>query len=391
MKRLLDDWVDAYLEYTAETEPATLFRCWTAISVIAAALQRKCYLQWGTETWYPNMYIVLCGPSGSRKGTAMKPGRALLDEIGIKMAAESVTRERLIQDLCNASGVKHDPNTGEICVHSSLTIFSQELTVFLGYKNVILMADLCDWYDCRERWNYSTKHQGEEDIIGVWVNLIGATTPHLIRNTMSLDAIGGGLTSRIIFVYEERKGRICPTPFLSARCIELKQKLKLDLERIHLMSGSFSFTEEFLELWTQWYTSTETNKPFDNELFAGYMERRPTHIMKLSQILSAARSDEMIITADDLRKAITLLEATEIKMPRVFSGVGSSSIAELVPRAMAFIGNKRRVTRQEFSRFFMQDADHKQLDLLIRSLKEMGYIEIVVNEQGKESLVYKEG
>ena len=72
MPRQLVDWIDAYLKFTEKSEPPKMFHLWCAISVIASVLERKCRLEWGTITFYPNMYIVLVAPSGkARKGTAM--------------------------------------------------------------------------------------------------------------------------------------------------------------------------------------------------------------------------------------------------------------------------------------------------------------------------------
>jgi hypothetical protein len=158
------------------------------------------------------MYIVLVAPSGkARKGTAMSPGLEILEDLNIHLAAESITREALIRELRTATTtVTNDDGTIEF--HSSLTIYSPELVVFLGHNNPQLLSDLTDWYDCRRKWTYRTKTQGTDEIHGVWVNLIGATTPELLQSALPLDAIGGGLTSRMVFVFEETKGKIVPAP-----------------------------------------------------------------------------------------------------------------------------------------------------------------------------------
>ena len=76
--RLVPDWIESYLEATDNTEPPILYRTWTAVSVIAAVLQRKVFLEWHTRI-FPNMYIVLVGPPGRcRKGTAMVPVQKML-------------------------------------------------------------------------------------------------------------------------------------------------------------------------------------------------------------------------------------------------------------------------------------------------------------------------
>ena len=281
--------------------------------------------------FYPNLYIVLTAPAGkARKGTAMAPARKFIDRIGIPLAAEAVTREALIRTLKESESVVSTENG--IIVHSSLTVFSPELTVFLGYNNTQLMSDLTDWFDCSEKWVYRTKTAGTDDISGVFINMLGATTPDLIRSTLPLDAIGGGLTSRMIFVFEEKKGKIVPFPFVSEETRKLETKLYYDIECINMLQGQFKFTKEFLSRWGDWYTAQEGKNPFGanyNKAFDGYIERRPTQVLKLSMVMNASRTDEMVLDEPDLARAIDLLERTEKKMPRAFGGIGMSQNAQL--------------------------------------------------------------
>ena len=374
LERRLADWLDGYLDFTKNSEPPHLFHVWTALSVLAAALQRKCSLPWGTLTFYPNLYVVLVAPSGkARKGTAMGPGMDFLDDLDIKMAAEATTRESLIREMKNSNGTIIYPD-GRTEFHASLTIFSQELTVFLGYQNRQLMSDLTDWYDCRKRWTYRTKNMGTDDIIGVWINLIGATTPDLIQTSMPLDAIGGGLTSRMIFVFEQKKGKITPVPFFSQKEIDLRETLLKDLEQIHMMQGTFQVTSDFLDMWIDWYTRQEDNPPFEDDRFSGYFERRPTHVMKLCVILCASRSNDMLIEARDLERAIKILTMTEIKMPYTFSGVGKSQTADVVNRVMTEIALQRECTFAHIMGRFYHDVDKFALQKIIESLEAMHYI-----------------
>ena len=373
MPRALNDWIRNFELYTDNTEPPVLYRTWAAVSTIAAALQRKCCLPWGSLTFYPNFYIILVGPPAARKGTAMGPAQDFLYDLDIKMASEAITREALIRELKNANDNIIDPSTGTVSYHSSLTVFSPELTVFLGYNNPQLLSDLTDWFDCRKRWVYRTKTQGTDEIFGVFVNIFGATTPDLIRATMPLDAIGGGLTSRMIFVYEEGQGKIVPAPFFSPSERILRDKLQEDLERIYLLRGEFRPTEEFLEVWIDWYTKQGENPPFHDKRFDGYLARRPMHLIKLSMILNASRTDNMILESCDLENALHLLERTEIKMPKTFAGVGASSTGGILAQVMAEIGNRKIMTFSELLMLFHQDVDKRTLEAMIETLESMRF------------------
>lgn len=381
MARQLSDWISGYVEYSEETEPPYSFRLWCAISVIASVLQRKCKVHWGHLTFYPNMYIVLVAPSGkARKGTAMGPPLDLLEGLNINLAAEATTRERLIERLHES--MASDPTLdGSLGFHASLTIFSPELTVFLGYENEQLMSDLTDWYDCRNHWKYETKTAGVNHIDGIFVNLIGATTPSLIRDTMSRKAIGGGLTSRMIFVYEEDKGKLCPRPVITDHEKALWQKLQNDLEQIYMMKGSFTLSEDFADYWEEWYIEHHKNPVFREENFSGYMERRPNHVMKLSMILSASRSDKMLVEYQDIKRAVQILEFTEKKMLNTFAGVGKYMHSDTLTRVMneVAIAGDKGISLNELMFMFRNDANYNIMQEIMFSLKQTGFVKEVTS------------
>ncbi|GAF68125.1 unnamed protein product, partial [marine sediment metagenome] len=358
-ERHLPDWIDAWMAFTKNTEAPKMFRYWTAISVIASALQRKCRVDWGTSLiYYPNMYIVLVGPSGCRKGTAMNPGLDMLLDLGkIKMAAQATTLQALIRRLKDTNYQDLDLETGDMHFHSSMSIFSKEFTVFLGYHNRELMSALCDWYDCDKKWTYETIARKVEEVVGVWVNLFGATTPDLIRTSLPLDAIGGGLTSRIIYIYEPKMGDMVFLPMQTNEEIQLQQHLLHDLDKISCMSGKFKYTEQFLEDWTDFRIYDEKNPPFIDHRFAGYLSRRPNHVMKLSIILAASKGDDMTLTSDTIAEAITTLSKAEEKMQNVFSGVGRSDISDILDKVMTFLLSSKtdEVPVYQIANYFKND------------------------------------
>jgi hypothetical protein len=383
--RQLSDWLTSWMEYTKESEPKDSYKLWTAISMIAAALRRKCAIDFGGFIVYPNMYIVLVGPSGARKGTAMGPGLTMLRNMGTRLAAESVTREQLIRSLKNStdSQVLGD----RMVMHASLTIYSPELTVFLGYNNQQLMSDLCDWYDCGPTWKYETKHQGVDDISGVWVNLLGATTPSLLQTTLPRDAIGGGLTARMILIFERTKGRTVIWPCFPK---DLGDKLQHDLEHIAMMHGDFKVTDKWIEIYSQWRHAQDQHPPDLDNRFGGYVERRAIHILKLCMIMSASRSQDMNIDEEDIVRAINLLEDVESRMALAFSGVGRSKVSDILTSVWQYIGMYKEVSMSTLMRQFYYDVDKDEMNKILRTLESMNVIS--VGHKGLEEIIkYKKG
>lgn len=375
--RLLPDWSESFMEYTENSEAPVLYRKWTSLSLIASALQRKCYLEWDSRK-YANMYIVLVGPSGCRKGTAMNPGMDLLTDLGVNVSAEATTREALIRKLEKSSQTEIDEESDTVMsTHSSLSIFSQELTVFLGYNNPQLMADLADWYDCRNRWTYETKTSGTDEITGVFVNLIGGTTPELIQSALPLDAIGGGLASRIIFVYADRVPKLVPFPFRTDAEDRIKEKLESDLNIIRGMKGIFTLNKEALSFWGEWYIKNADNPPFADSRFSGYISRRPNHILKMAMLISASRSGDLLITREILEEAIDLLKRTEVLMPKTFAGFGRSELASTINKVMKTIKMNGEIKLSQLMNIYYLDAKDSEMTDMLNALQSMKKVTLI--------------
>jgi len=381
MARNLPDWIDGFMELTDNSEPPLLFRKWAAISAIAAALQRKVRLELGLSlTFYPNLYIVLVGPSATGKGTAMKFASDIIEQIPtIRLSAQSTSLQALIRRMKETNLTDVNIETGEQSYHSSLTIFSTEFTVFLGYHNQELIAALCEWYDCHNRWTYETIARKKEEIVGVWVNLFAGTTPDAIQASLPIESIGGGLTSRIIFVVEEKRGKLVIVPTKTEKEIQLQQKLIYDLEAINQLSGVMQYTEGFLKIYTEWCQYADTHRPFQDKKFDGYCGRRRKHLITLSMVCCASHSDEMIITSEDIERAIFLLSEVEMKMGKVFKGMGRSGTADLLSDAISFIATSAvpDIPLFQFARHFEGDMDKFEMDRVITTMEAMNLIKTV--------------
>lgn len=386
--RHFSDWLDAYMEYTEMTESPASYRKWAGIGCIAAALQRKCWASWTLDVLYPNMYIILVGPSGLRKGTALSPALNLVKAVGLARSSNATTPQALVQEMRRA--YKTIPLNNVPYEHSSITIFSKEFTVFLEYQNHTMLSMLCDWYDCDDDWYKDTVMRDVEPVIGVWVNLIAATTPQSLQLALPPDAIGGGFTSRAVFVCAKRKGQAI-SPFDKSP-IEVtaafRTKLVHDLEIIYHMAGQFRLSPAFVAAFEDWYFR-ESQKPASVEAkrFSGYESRRATHVMKLSMILSASRSGEMLIDLQDFARALSTLEATERHMGMVFQGYGMGRFSSIKKDVLQYIRQEakkdplKHVQPHKVARAFSDDLDASDLAEVLGSLAQEKYIEINEEER----------
>lgn len=393
MIRRLPDYLSTYLKFTEKSEPPTNYHIWTCLAVIAAAMQRKCYLRWGFKTLYPNLYIVLIGPSGCRKGTAMNIGKDLLLEInGINLSSESVTREALIRDMKDGTTTFTDPTDQMLKFHSSVTVLSEELSVFLGQQNVKFLADLTDWFDCGDQWTYRTKGSGTDKLVGVCVNILGATAPDWLRSILPQEAFGGGFTSRVIFVVEEAKKQIVANPTIPPEVLALRPSLIEDLEQIAAMAGEMIFLDTTMDLYTDWYTKQSKSPAIKDPHFAGYCERRAMHVLKLSMVMSASRSCDRIIQPQDFSRALALLESVEPKMPRAFMGLGRAKYSEMTAQLYNYLQKVHRASAAEILDKFDVDLDEYTLQLVMKTLAARKVVQITYDSsRGETYYTFKKG
>lgn len=342
-------------------------------------------MQWGHTEIYPNQYIILIGPSGARKAEPLNIAKSFLKEVSIDSVAESITREALIRRMKNSLTNFEKPygDRREVEFQSAVTCILEELAVFLEAEGKFL-ANLTNWYDCQDKWTYETKHSGVDEVTGVCVNIIGSMAPDWIPITLPSSAIGGGFTSRIIFVVEHRKGATITNPNLYAQDQKVWKALVTDLQDIKQLCGEMIFSPEALEMYEEWYGKEDQriargHPPIRDSRFAGYTSRRATHIKKISIAISAARSSSLIITGKDFQRARLFLEQVEVNMGETFERVGRSQYAEQTEMVLKFIRAKGNTSRQEVMREFYRDVDGKGIEIIEATLKAAGFIKIKPN------------
>lgn len=316
----------------------------------------------------------------------MDTGHDFLRDANIKLAADAVTRAGLVGELDSAQ--QAELGDKGLKIHASLTVFSEELSVFFGYDERQMVADLRDWYDCKPEWVNKTKGSGVNNITGVWLNLIGGITPDLLRSLPS-DIIGGGLARRIIFVSAPGKGKSCPAPFLTEQDYQLRENLLRDLKEITLISGAFKWTEDFLDTYITWYCKIDDEPPITPEpRFAGYLTCRPMHLMKLCMILSASENDSMVISEETFDRALSTLERVESVMFDTFVGFGKSELSEITASVMKTVAVAQVITFTELLNMYKFDADLPILERIIETMCAMKFCKRVTSDQGVVSFKY---
>ena len=378
------DWITKYLEYSQHSEAPDAFHFWTGVSVIAGALRRRVWIDMGYFQWTPNCYIIFVAPPGIvSKTTTANIGMRLLKQIEtIRFGPDAITWQALTQSLA-ASTEEFIDTHGEVHVMSPLTIVSGEFGTFMNPSDremVDVMVSL--WDGQLGTWEKPTKTQGSDIITNPWINLLACTTPDWIAGNFPEYMIGGGFTSRCIFVYADSKRQLVayPSKNFTQEIRNTEKELVRDLETISQLSGAYTLAPDALAWGEEWYENhyKEIHGQPTDKTFSGYQARKQTHIHKLALILSASEHDEPIIYKETLLRAEAIITQLEKEMPKVFDLIGRSDdaqIADQVYRTVQRHGTieKTLLMRELFNRFGLAEVDKGLQAALQAGLVSIGF------------------
>jgi hypothetical protein len=339
--RELPDWLTEFQNHAKWGEAPPHFYFWVGVATIAAAMRRKTWLDMGTFIWYPNLYTVLVAPPGIiQKSSTSDLGMRLLKKIPAIHQGPTTLTWQSLYDAYLAVGEEFQISETETKSQYALYINSSELGITLNMKDVDMINQLIHMWDGAEL-KKRTRLDGELLIETPSLNLIACTTPSWIAENVPQYLIGGGLTSRMLFVYGETKHQYVAYPKrkLPPDYLERQDRLIRDLERISQLVGNFSLTEEAYAWGEAWYKNFfEHEAPkLDKTLIGGYIARKQTLVHKVAMVLTASQGDELVITLPTLERAVKLITQLETHMPMVYSRIGMSHDANSSEQVLAFL------------------------------------------------------
>lgn len=346
------NWLEAFIQYASYGEAPKHMYFWSGVSAVAGALRRKVWIDQAYFRWYPNFYICLVAPPGIvSKSTTAGVAMSLLRRVpGIKFGPDVVTWPALVTAFADAK--EGFEVNGGIEVMSAMTLESSEFGNLLNPQDRQMVDLLVALWDGKPGvFQKSTKNSGNDTIENAWINLIACTTPSWIADNFPEYMIGGGFTSRTVFVYADQKAQYVAYPGLKVpRDMEqTAQKLVDDLTEISMLAGEYKLSPDAVEWGEKWYHYHYSHRPanLDMDRFGGYIARKQTHIHKLALVLAASESDRTIILPRHLELAHTMVTDLEPDMQFVFQKIGRSQISLYVEKLVTFVHSREKVSMAE--------------------------------------------
>lgn len=394
--RNFPNWLAAYTQYAGFSEAPRRMHYWSGISAIAGALRRRVWFDMGHFRWFPNFYIILVAPPGIvSKSTTASIAMALLRKVpGIKFGPEVVTWQALVSYFEAATETFQIGN--EHITQSALTIESSEFGNLLDPSNREQLDLLVNLWDSRMgTFTKMTKGSGVNSVENPFINLIACTTPAWIAGNFPEYVIGGGFTSRCLFVYAEDKERYVayPSRHMPAEMAEVQAALVHDLCQIATVPmGPYGLTADGVSWGEAWYQSHWSNKPdeLDDDRFGGYLARKQTHLHKTAMCIAAASRNEMVITKEDLEAASIAVSGLEKDMAKVFARIGRTQTSVQAERFIRYVQKRGEVSYADAYKFIHTAfPSAKNFEDIVSGAVKAGYLQIAQSPSGYRLIAVK--
>jgi hypothetical protein len=344
-----------YLKYVENTESPRLYHVWSALACLSAAMGRRCWYPSDLGPLWPNMYVCLVGQPAMRKGTAIKIATSLLKaNTKVKFAPNDTggQRQGLIRAMVETGTESEDQELLEamqmvepsdtMTLNSLATVdmglrkiagmefdmrdpFSMfatasELNSLIGENNTQMLTFLQDaWDGFPMGYKYQLKG-GSQEIENGLLSILAGQTPSQMSIAIPQAAIGGGFTSRFIFVFGGHQYKRTPRPALDHSLEPLLRNIYNEV--FNRLEGAFSESAAAAELNDEIYMRGVT---LNDTRFLHYCDRRGDHVRKVSMALAASRGSSTIDYVD-VKAADELLIMTEASMPEAFGEYGMAKL-----------------------------------------------------------------
>jgi hypothetical protein len=400
MKRNSPDFITAFLEWCGESEAPTEYLRWCAFSLLAAACGRRIFTPRGLgrdTVTYPNLYVMLVGPSGNYKTYSLRRVIKILEGTSyadkLNLYAGHVTHSGMY-DAMRITERKKDKEGNVISVtyphRKHFYLLNNELANDVGnLENADqLIRALTELYDMGPFFDDRSRSAGHVHIEEFSINWLSATTPEWLMKSITKDAFLGGFFGRLVMVYEGYTNRrimqIPPNPKEDT----LYKYLTKRIDEIFFMHGAINRTPEAIDVEKEWYESREDVDEADYTMSSW---RRQYDLVLKMEILLALSRHKKVVDADDAVEAIQLVQKVarwqQEFLPTLQRGIANVRVEEL----FRWLKVRRKCTRTEltriaYSRFGMRA---QELEQVVRTWLEAELVEAEERPRRNGGTIYR--
>lgn len=341
------------------TEVPTSYQVCVFLSVLGALLRRQVWFDQQLWRVWPNLNVMLIGPSGIGKDTVIDQGEWLLRSVGYERIVGGRTIEFLIAEMAEMG----DP--------AACVVLAPELTAFLGQRDYqkSMVQDLTNILTTKDYLNVSQRSTGSRIIVRPTVTMLAGSTEEWLHKAMPEGSLEGGFLPRFLIMCEEYPSRHVPLVKFSLTTEEREEFAKA---REEIVRGTMQVLEQFAQpremmilsdardVYTNWYCNRM--KMF-SKIVRPYANRSRDQVLRVA-LLSAVACGRNAIDVPDVRFGIELMRLVALKIeqavtaPTAEASCGRTIMQMLPAKKMEIF----RSVGQSFTRQTILNA----IDLLVQ-------------------------
>ncbi len=361
-------WLDLLMSQTQDLESPRRYFYFAGLSVLSAIVKRNCFLdRGGAYKLYPNIYTMLVGPSGIKKG------------LPVSIAEKLVTNAKVTKVIAGRSSIQAIiENLGHQTMNKDGTI-EKDATAFIvsGEFSQSILEDpqaltiLTDLYDSQYKDEHTNLLKSGKSILrNVYLSMLGASNEAHLHAVIGQRDIMGGFIARTLMVSEHKRNKKNSLVRRSENNVNIEQ-LGEHLKVVAALRGEFQYTPDAADFYEAWYEDYEP----DNDDQTGTANRIPDTILKVAMLISLSRGVDLLLTPADIQESIAVCTSCMSNAQVVTSNSpGATSTPQAKQTAVVLQTLLQSETfsssRRELVRKLWRHLDSFELTRIIDTLKE---------------------
>ena len=371
------------------TEASDTYHLACFLTTVGSLLGRTVYIRKGRIT-YPNLFTILVGRSGARKGTAMDYAMSLLNAIDPRVyVLDSIdSKESSVKELANHQAELY----GEGWTHEHRELLAMEefgslLDKAAQKATSNIMKYLCRLYDCPV--HEANKAEASKAEVKRPTMSVQSATSESYLEPLTIRDIQGGAGNRVCWVGGDPKPRKDDPPDPDQAALDklvemIRGRIEFYRER---ESTRFQLSAAATKRYKRFY-EVEYNPPTGDEMMEVLGERDAQTALKVAMVYAVLDRAEQYIEIQHVEAAIAYVGFLYTTRIPIFAGHGLSQASAAQQRIIDIVNREGALPLARLQPLMQRHCDATLLEKYLRSLAYPGG-PIHLETHGRKLIVMK--